>query len=93
MSFGNWRARGVDAVGQRLIVVGGTMLLVALAAAPGAALGWVVWFAFRRVLGHAAIVLAAAVCAVVMLVEVMFVTEAIGPAYERLDLLSVERGD
>ncbi len=90
ISFGAWRARGVDAVGQRLIVVGGTLLTVALAAAPGALAGFIVWFAFSRFIGPVALVPAAALCASVIGVEVLLVTEALGPAYERLDVTSIE---
>ena len=93
VSFGGWRARGVDAVGQRLIVVGGTTLLVVLAAVPGTLLGGIIWFAFYRFIGAAALVPAAAVCALAIAVEVLLVTEALGPAYERLDLTAIERTD
>ncbi len=91
VSLGGWRARGVDAVGQRLIVVGGTTLLVALAAAPGALLGGIIWFAFNRFIGPLVLVPAGAVCAAVIGVEVLLVTEALGPAYERLDVTAIER--
>jgi ABC-2 type transport system permease protein len=93
VAFGNWKARGVDAVGQRLIVVGGTTLLVALAAAPGALAGAVVWFAFNRLIGPIALVPAAVACAAVIGLEVLLTTEALGPAYEQLDITSVERAE
>ena len=93
VSFGVWRARGVDAVGQRLILVGGTVVLVALAAAPGAIIGGIIWFAFNRLIGPVVLVPAGVVCSLVIGLEVLLVTEAIGPAYERLDLTSIERTD
>jgi hypothetical protein len=91
IAFGAWRSRGVDAVGQRLIVVGGTLLMVTLAAAPGAIVGGAVWFAFNRFIGPIVLVPAAAACAAVIGLEVLLVTEAVGPAYERLDLTAIER--
>jgi hypothetical protein len=93
VAFGSWRARGVDAVGQRLIVVGLTTLLLALAAAPGAIAGAIVWFAFNQFIGPAALIPAGAACAAVIGLEVLVTTEALGPAYERLDLTSVERAE
>jgi hypothetical protein len=93
VSFGGVRGRGVDAVGQRLIVVGGTLLLVTLAALPGAALGGIVWFAFNRFIGALVLVPAAAVGASAIGVEVLLATEALGPAYERLDVTSIERAE
>jgi hypothetical protein len=93
VAFGNWKARGVDAVGQRLIVVGGTTLLVALASAPGALVGAIVWFAFNRLIGPVVLVPAAAACAVVIGLEVLLTTEALGPAYEQLDITSIERAE
>ncbi|HKT82156.1 MAG TPA: putative ABC exporter domain-containing protein [Vicinamibacterales bacterium] len=93
VSFGNWRSRGVDAMGQRLIVVGGTMLLVTLAAIPGVLLGGIAWLALNRFIGPIAFIPAAALCALAMFIEVLFVSEAIGPAYERIDLSSVESSE
>jgi hypothetical protein len=36
---------------------------------------------------------AALVGAAIVMVEVLLATEALGPAYERLDVLAVERGE
>ncbi|MGE5244545.1 MAG: putative ABC exporter domain-containing protein [Betaproteobacteria bacterium] len=91
--LGTERPRGLDAMGQRLILLAGVMLLLTIAVAPGAIAGGIVWFAFRRVLGLAAIVLGASVCSVVVLVEVLVATEAMGPLYDRIDLVEVERAE
>ena len=91
VAFGTWRARGVDAVGQRLMIVGGTLLLVTLAAVPGAIAGGAIWLAFNGFIGPIVLVPAAAVCAAVIGLEVLLVTEVVGPAYERLDLTAIER--
>jgi hypothetical protein len=92
--LGNQRPRGLDAMGQRLIMLGGTWLLLTISLLPGAIAGSIVWFALRSFLGAgAALVPAALVCAVIVAMEVLLATEAIGPAYERLDAMAVERAE
>ena len=88
--LGNQRARGLDAMGQRLIMLGGTWLLLIVMTAPGAFAGAIVWFAFRTFLGPGALLPGAIVCAGVVAIEVLAATEALGPLYERLDVLAVE---
>lgn len=90
---GGQRPRGLDAMGQRLIMLTVTMLLLIAMILPGAIVGGIVAFAFRRFVGPAAFVPAALVCAAIVIVEVLLATEALGPAYERLDLLAVERAE
>jgi hypothetical protein len=91
--LGNQRPRGLDAMGQRLIMLGGTWLLLALSLLPGAIAGGIVWFALQRFVGPGALVAAALVCSMIVGVEVLLATEAMGPAYEQLDVLAVERAD
>jgi Putative ABC exporter len=91
--LGNQRPRGVDAMGQRLIMLGGTWLLLIIMALPGAIAGAIVWFALGRFLGPAALAPAAMVGAAIVAVEVLLATEALGPAYERLDITAVERAE
>ena len=92
--LGTGRPRGLDAMGQRLLTLAGTWVLLAVMVLPGAVPGAIVWFAFYRFIGPpAAVVPAAMICAVVMAIEILLMTEALGPAYERLDLLAVERPD
>jgi hypothetical protein len=93
VSLGTQRTRGLDAMGQRLIMLGGTWLLLTISMVPGAIAGGIVWFALERFIGTAALVPAALVCSAIVGVEVLLATEAIGPAYERLDLLAVERSE
>ena len=89
--LGSQRARGLDAMGQRIIMLGGTWLLLAIMTLPGALAGAVVWFAFRVIVGPLALIPGAIACAVVLGIEVLAATEALGPLYERMDVLSVER--
>ena len=91
--LGNQRPRGLDAMGQRLIMLGGTWVLLILGALPGAIAGGIVWFALQRFIGAAALIPAAIVGSVIVGMEVLLATEAIGPAYERLDVMAVERAE
>ena len=91
--LGNQRPRGLDAMGQRLIMLGGTWLSLVVMALPGALAGAIIWYALGRFLGPAVLVPAAAVCTVTIALEVLLATEALGPAYEQLDLMAVERDE
>ena len=89
--LGHQRPRGVDAMGQRIITLGGALLSVALMLVPGAIGGAAVWMASQAWLGAIAIVPAAAVCTLIVMTEILAATELLGPLYERLDLLAIER--
>jgi putative ABC exporter len=91
--LGTQRPRGLDAMGQRLILFGGVIIALTIMLAPPAVAAIVVWFAFRGLLGPAVLVPAALVCTVLVGVEVLLATEALGPMYERIDLSAVERAD
>ena len=88
--LGHQRPRGLDAMGQRLILLGATWLLLILSVLPGAIVGAIVWLGLSLVLGPGAVVPAAACCAAVVAAEVLLATEALGPAYDRLDATAVE---
>jgi len=91
--LGNQRPRGLDAMGQRLILLGATWLVLIVSIVPGAIGGAIVWLALTPVAGPAAVVPAALACAAAVAAEVLVATEALGPAYERLDLTAVERAE
>jgi len=91
--LGSQRARGLDAMGQRIIMLGATWLLLAIMALPGVIAGGIVWLALGMFFGSAALIPAALVGAAIIGVEVLFATEALGPVYERLDVVAVERGE
>jgi hypothetical protein len=91
VQLGNQRSRGVDAMGQRIITLGGTWLVLMIMILPGALAGGVIWLVFRGWLGPGAFVPAALVCAATLAAEAIVATEALGPLYERLDVLAVER--
>jgi len=91
--LGMQRSRGLDAMGQRLIMLGGTWLLLAIGAIPAAIGGGIVWFAFHWMIGNAALIPGALAATAIVAIEVLLATEALGPAYERIDILSVERAE
>ena len=91
--LGNQRPRGLDAMGQRLVLLGATWLMLIVMSLPGAIVGGIVWFALKFFVGAAALVPAAMVCAGILAIEVLLATEALGPAYERIDLTAVERAE
>ena len=80
-------------MGQRIIMLGATWLLLAVMALPGVIAGGIVWLALGMFFGSAALIPAAVVGAAIIGVEVLFATEALGPVYERLDVVAVERGE
>jgi ABC-2 type transport system permease protein len=87
------RPRGLDAMGQRLILFGAVVVALIFMIIPGALAGGLLWLATYRFLGAAVLIPAAAACAGFVAIEVLAVTELLGPAYERLDLLAVERSE
>jgi hypothetical protein len=93
VALGNQRTRGIDAMGQRLILLAAILVALALFAIPGAIAGGIVWLVLHGVMGDAAFIPAGALFAVVAFVEVMAITELLGPVYERMDLTSVERAE
>jgi hypothetical protein len=93
VSLGNQRARGIDAMGQRLIMLAAILLALAVFAVPGAIAGGIVWVVLRGVMGTAVFVPAAVLFAGVVLTEVLVSTELLAPVYERMDLTSVDRAE
>ncbi|HEY7284136.1 MAG TPA: hypothetical protein VH497_01745, partial [Vicinamibacterales bacterium] len=91
--LGTQRSRGLDAMGQRLITLGGTWLTLIVMTLPAAVTAALVWFVLRYLIGAAAYVPAAAVAVVILVVEALVATELLGPVYERLDALAVERAE
>ena len=91
--LGTARPRGLDAMGQRLILFAGILIGLAALLAPGAIAAGIIWFAFHTLAGPLVFPPAAAACTVIVLVEVLLATEALGPIYEKLDLSGIERAE
>jgi len=89
--LGRQRTRGIDAMGQRLIMLVAVLVSLLLLAVPGAIAAGVIWFIFYRFVGTVVLLPMAVVFAAIVLTEVVVVTELLGPAYEAIDVTSVER--
>jgi hypothetical protein len=85
--------RGIDAMGQRMIMLLGTLITLVVALLPAAIAGAVLWFAFYRWVGAWVLPAAAVVGAVLTGLEALAATEALAPLYERLDIAAVERSE
>ncbi len=86
--------RGFDSMAQRLILFAVVLLALVAMMSPGAIAGSITGVVLYRVAGSPlALVPAAAVCLVVVGIEVLLATEALGPAFERIDLLAVDRAE
>ena len=86
--------RGFDSMAQRLILFAVVLLALVAMMGPGAIAGGITGFVLFRLAGSPlALVPAAAVCLVIVGIEVLLATEALGPAFERMDLLAVERAE
>jgi len=93
IALGNQRTRGIDAMGQRLIMLAAILVALALFAVPGAIAGGIAWLVLHNLLGAGVFILAAVLFAGVVLTEVMVATELLGPVWERMDLTSVEKAE
>ena len=91
VQIGSQRARGIDAMGQRLVMMAAVLVSLLLFALPGAIGAGVVWLFVYRFVGAVALIPMAAVFSAIVAIEVVVVTELLGPAYERIDVTSVER--
>jgi hypothetical protein len=91
--LGATRLRGVDAVGQRLILLAANWMALAIALLPGIAVTVLLFLLLQDSLGMWVLPIGAIVTTAFVLVEMLLATEALGPVYDALDLTSVERPD
>ncbi|MBS1818676.1 MAG: hypothetical protein JSU08_12155 [Acidobacteria bacterium] len=91
--LGPSRPRGVDAAGQRLILLLGTWVGLLVALVPGAivvaGLSWVA----RPFIGSLVLPIGAVVTMTIVMGEVWVATEVLGRVYDRLEITSIERPD
>jgi hypothetical protein len=84
--------RGFESMAQRLILFGAIALAMVAMVGPPAIGSGLVAFAFYRLLETPMVfVPAAAVCSLIVAIEIIVATEMLGPAYDRIDLSAVER--
>ncbi len=91
--LGPSRARGVDAVGQRLIVLLANWIGLLLALLPGIAVTVVLSLWLRPVVGPWVLPVGALLTTLMVVGEMLIATELLGPVLEKLDVTSVERPD
>jgi len=91
--LGASRPRGVDAVGQRLILLIANWLGLLLALLPGIVLMAVLSIVFRPLVGPWILPIGALLTTAIVVTETVLVTEALGPVFEKLDVTSVERAE
>jgi hypothetical protein len=91
--IGDQRPRGLDAMGQRLIMLFGVLVSVVLIMLPGAITGGILWLVFSRIVGDIAIVPAAIACTITVAIIVAAGTEILGPLFDQMDITSVERAE
>ncbi len=91
--IGASRPRGVDAVGQRLILLAANWIGVLLALTPGLLLAAGLSSLLRPIVGPLILPVGAALTSAMVVVEVWMATELLGPVYERMDITATERPD
>jgi hypothetical protein len=91
--LGATRPRGVDAAGQRLILLSASWIALAVALIPGLVVAGVLTFFLRGWLGPWVLPIGAFVTTTAVIAECWGVAELLGPVFERMDLTSIERPD
>ncbi|MGE3955283.1 MAG: putative ABC exporter domain-containing protein [Vicinamibacterales bacterium] len=91
--LGPSRPRGVDAVGQRLLLLLGNWVGLLVALVPGLAVMALLSITLRRVGGPIVLPVGALVTTLAVFAEAWLATEWLGRAWDRLDVTSVERPD
>ena len=89
--LGKQRTRGIDAMGQRLILLAGILVSLVVLSIPGAIGAGAIWLILHSLAGTVVLIPMAIVFAAIVLTEVVVFTELLGPAYERIDVTSIER--
>ena len=93
MTFGSQRPRGLDAMGQRLILMAGTWFALIVMVLPGAIAGGILWLALSGIIGPLVLLPAGLVCAAALLTEAVVATELLAPVYARVDFTDIERSE
>ena len=91
--IGASRPRGVDAVGQRLILLAANWMGLLLALTPGLLLSAGLSALLRPIVGPWILPVGAVLTSMIVVGEVWLATELLGPLYERMDITATERPD
>ncbi len=87
---GSNRPRGVEAMGQQMLMFAGTLLLMILGVLPAAAVAGAAGFVLFQVIGWAAVAAAALVFSAALAAESLLAIELLGRLIERTDPVDVE---
>jgi ABC-2 type transport system permease protein len=90
VSIGAARPKGIDVMGQRLIMMAGNLIVLVLFILPGALAAGLVSFAVYSITHSAIIVVPALTVALVMIVECWLAVEALGRILDRTDVNAVD---
>jgi hypothetical protein len=93
ISIGPSRARGIDAMGQRLLMMAGIWISLVIALLPAALVAGIAGFAIYWTLHVIPVVVPAAVAAVVVVAECWVAVELLGRILDRTDVSAVEPTD
>jgi ABC-2 type transport system permease protein len=93
VTVGTSRARGIDAMGQRLLMMAGTILALGTALVPAAIAAGLVGFGIYSITQAIPIVIPAVVLAVVMIGECWVAAELLGGVLDRTDVSALEPVD
>jgi ABC-2 type transport system permease protein len=85
-SFEPGQARGIEALGQRLLTLAGTLIVFFFAVLPAAVLGGIVAWVLWKSLHFAALPLASAAAAAVIAFELQLAIRGLGALFDRFDL-------
>jgi ABC-2 type transport system permease protein len=89
-SLGSSRARGIDAMGQRLLMMAGILLALALSLLPGAVVAGALMAVVYWLTGTLLIVVPALLVAFVVIVECWVAAELLGRALDRTDVTAID---
>jgi hypothetical protein len=88
---GSNRPRGVEAMGQQMLMFAGTLLLMALGVLPAAVVATAAGFILFQLIGYAGLFPAALVFSIALAAECLLAVELLGRVIERTDPGDVER--
>jgi ABC-2 type transport system permease protein len=89
-AIGETRARGIDAMGQRMLLLAGMLFALAVSLLPGALLAALLAVVTYQVTGAVPVVVPALIVSVVVVAEGWLVIEALGRVLDRTDPSAVE---
>ena len=88
--IGSNRARGIDVMGQRLIMMFGLLLVLVVSVLPALIAGGLVFGGIYWSTGNFPVVLPAVAGALVLFVEAFFASEMVGRLFERTDVSAID---